>query len=533
MKLQSLLAVLGASLISVAAENLVPISNHSFEVDDVSGLTNQLNADVVPTGWLGFDDGRNNATAGNARGLAYLGPGPSAIGPSLGQNDGSQSFFTAQRDIYQVLDTSLQANTSYTLTLAIGDRDTGGSSGGLGTPVINLGYGVTPGANNLIVLNQANQPTQVNGSWVTWSGRILIGSSHAGIGQPLRIDLANGTNVGWFDNVRLTAGPGLTLLIERVDSNVVFTWNSHSGKVYDLLYDDGGFGVTVPAEWPIYMNHSGVAATPPRNILSVPAPTGDRSFFVLRERDPEPGGGGSNPIKVILMAGQSNMLGSGTDGADLPAPLNGPQGSIQFTYGGSAGSISGLTNLQPGSGLEFGPEITFGHATAANYSSEQFAIIKYANSATSLENDWDPAGGSSFNAFVSKVTQGLNALTAAGYTPTVTAMLWTQGERDAREGFEAAYEANLNTFIADIRTRFGADLPFFFSQLSSQQTNLPATGLNGVRGAQSNVAAADAKAHLIVTDTFELRSDKLHYSSAGQISLGEAFAASYHAAYGP
>ncbi len=127
----------------------------------------------------------------------------------------------------------------------------------------------------------------------------------------------------------------------------------------------------------------------------------------------------------------------------------------------------------------------------------------------------------------------MNALTTAGFTPTIAGMLWTQGERDVRLGYEATYEANLNGFIADIRTRYGTDLPFFISQLSSLQTDLPADGLAAVRQAQANVAAADANAHLIVTDSFDMRTDNLHFSGAGQISLGEAFAASYQAQAGP
>ena len=116
--------VAGALVTAGAMAAPITVINHSFETDDVSGLPNQLNIDIVPTGWSEYDDGRNNATAGNARGLVYHGPGPSVIADTgLGQNDGSQSFFTAQRDIFQVLGATLQANTTYTLTVAIGDRD--------------------------------------------------------------------------------------------------------------------------------------------------------------------------------------------------------------------------------------------------------------------------------------------------------------------------------------------------------------------------------------------------------------------------
>lgn len=199
------LAIAGA-----AASTPITIANHSFEQDDVSGLNNQANGNIVPTGWSEYDDGRNDATAGNARGLVYHGPGPSAYADTLGQNDGSQSFFTAQRDILQVLGETLEANTTYTLTVAIGDRApipiyTTASTPG--TPEVNLGYGSTGGENILLTLEASNQPAQVDGGWVEWSGTFTTGAAPAGVGQALRIELTNGTNVGWFDNVRLDASP--------------------------------------------------------------------------------------------------------------------------------------------------------------------------------------------------------------------------------------------------------------------------------------------------------------------------------------
>jgi hypothetical protein len=72
------------------------------------------------------------------------------------------------------------------------------------------------------------------------------------------------------------------------------------------------------------------------------------------------------------------------------------------------------------------------------------------------------------------VADGLAALTTAGHTYEIIGMLWTQGERDARIGRTTAeYEADLIEFIADIRTRYGANLPFFLNRLSTGQTDIP------------------------------------------------------------
>ena len=107
-------------------------------------------------------------------------------------------------------------------------------------------------------------------------------------------------------------------------------------------------------------------------------------------------------------------------------------------------------------------------------------------------------------------------------------MLWTQGERDAKIGQTAAeYEADLNEFIGDIRSRYGTDLPFFLSRLSSGQTAIPETGLAEIRAAQENVAASDPFAWVIDTDGMGLQTDDLHFNPAGQIALGEAFGQAY------
>jgi hypothetical protein len=261
--------------------------------------------------------------------------------------------------------------------------------------------------------------------------------------------------------------------------------------------------------------------TYPETALTVPRPEGRRpAFFAVGERDP---GLTGSTLKVFLLGGQSNMVGSGTDVGDLPPALRGPQDDVLFFYGGTSSPIS----LQPGSGSQYGPEITFGRAMADAFPGQSIALIKHAQGGTDLQNQWDPATGSVYANFRTVVADGLEALARAGHTNEIVGMLWTQGERDARLGYGASYEANLNEFIADVRARYGADLPFLLSQLSALQTNLPADGLDQVRQAQANVAATDPNSHLVVTDSFGMRSDNLHFSGAGQVALGQGFADAY------
>jgi len=235
----------------------------------------------------------------------------------------------------------------------------------------------------------------------------------------------------------------------------------------------------------------------------------------------------ADDVKVFLLGGQSNMQGVGLN-TDLPPALQGPQNDVLMYFGSS------LTVLQPGFGAGssyFGPEITFGRTIADAFPAENFALIKYAASGTDLANAWDPNTGGTYNTFRNVVTNGLTALANAGHTTDIVGMLWTQGERDVVIGTSGQYQANLVEFIADVRTRYGTDLPFFLSQLSSGQTDLVRRAslaeLNAVRQAQANVAAIDPNSYLIVTDTFGLNSDDLHFNAAGQMALGQAFGQSY------
>ncbi len=207
------------------------ILNHSFETDviprdgnttTVGDGTDDFDASIVPTSWTSFDDGRGdpNGSATWRRGIVSTAPDSffnSSLAPTPDTDANDQTFYTSAGDIYQVLSATLLPNTTYTITVDVGDRNVANSGGNPGTPIVNLSYGATTGANNLIAMNQGNQPTQIDGGWVTWSAQITTGAAPAGLGDSLRIELTTGENVGWIDNVRLDATtvpePSATLLM--------------------------------------------------------------------------------------------------------------------------------------------------------------------------------------------------------------------------------------------------------------------------------------------------------------------------------
>lgn len=295
-------------------------------------------------------------------------------------------------------------------------------------------------------------------------------------------------------------------------------------------------------------------------------------------------------IKVYLQGGQSNADGRApTNG--LPAKLLLPQPDVayyDYINGAPAnadGTLGTLTTLRPGgsqgvgvTGPAFGPELTFGRTLADYYAASNdvstntvmVAIIKYARGGTSLaSNDvglsyWAAGGNGTTNGdgpeyitFQKVVADGLSSLAAAyrGATLELDGMIWVQGESDidlssGQSGktpnplVASAYGTNLMRFINDIRLSYatngpyGMNLPFFLSQISTNQTafSLPSNPafpyFLTVRSNQALVAASMTNVFMIDTDGSQFSVGRIgaergygnqHYDARGQQALGSAF----------
>ncbi len=236
-------------------------------------------------------------------------------------------------------------------------------------------------------------------------------------------------------------------------------------------------------------------------------------------------------IRVYLLAGQSNMSGEG-DLGDLPQALADPQTDVDFYYR-IPGDADVFTSLQPGSsdGSDFGPELSFGRTMADYYQSVdpnvRVALIKFARGGSRLYADWVP-GESEYVTFHEVVGNGLAQL-ASTYPDAaieVAGFLWQQGEADALSGQAFSYANNLTSWISDIRGRFGADLPFIYGRLSSNQ--IPAIGEQeaaDLRAAQESVDGLDTAVKMLDTDGIPtIETDVIHFDSEGLLDLGVAFA---------
>ena len=223
---------------------------------------------------------------------------------------------------------------------------------------------------------------------------------------------------------------------------------------------------------------------------------------------------------VILMGGQSNMVGVGSvadlDKAKLPPQI------AYFNFGRSA-SLQQQTDT-------FGPEVGIAEVLSEQFPDKNFLLIKYAIGGASLL-DWAPdydaakaeiTGNAHFGnmyADLLKVTDSI----CSGYQTKLLALLWMQGERDARipeagTDYRQNFEAFINAIRKDTET---SDLPIIYGLVNPPESRYAA--VETVRKAQESISRQISGTVLISTDDLEKWDDEVHYSSAGQLTLGRRF----------
>jgi len=203
--IKKILGFSGASLlaVSIAQASPVTINNFSFE-QDVTGLGSDSGVHP-PTGWTGF-----NIASGSDVGSEYPGAG-SYTTPFAAPADGNQYSYinifagNPTGGIYQDVGL-LAANTTYTLTVAIGQREFANAPG-----IISLINGTDDTGT---VLASTTGIAATPHTFQDFTTTFTTGSVVSGdLSVELSVSTANGGALGGnlyqgdFDNVRLDASP--------------------------------------------------------------------------------------------------------------------------------------------------------------------------------------------------------------------------------------------------------------------------------------------------------------------------------------
>lgn len=278
--------------------------------------------------------------------------------------------------------------------------------------------------------------------------------------------------------------------------------------------------------------------------------------------EPPPVGQPSNKkVYVILLGGQSNAAGWGYRQylLDEGHPLAYPQSDVEmYTGRGMDSVLNQLLPLQSGAGNDFirpgvkqypalttepinrfGPELSMARTIrdSIDILDSKVVVIKYAVGGSTLYGHWKGDGtadtasdGSIYKTFQSTVNAGITAIQTKypDHEVEIIGMGWVQGESDALNAGganAAAYQANLTTFIADVRATFGANMVFVLSRLSTNQSDNAYWPT--IRAAQAAVAAADPRVVATETEGINYPSaagfaeGQLHFLSSALIQIGE------------
>jgi len=286
--------------------------------------------------------------------------------------------------------------------------------------------------------------------------------------------------------------------------------------------------------------------------LSVTAPRGTNTFvlYVADEQgrvgsdsfqvEVVSGFNSNKPVKVFILAGQSNMEGKGWI-EHLEPPLadprkRGPYLHTQDDFGTWAtpedvwvhyfnenvwGDLGpGYATPRTVAGYDphsMGVEYQFGHVMREAFDS-QVLLIKCAWGGASLAVDFRPPSrggpGPNYIRMTNDVDRILNDLDTyfpgyEGQGYEMAGFVWFQGFNDMLNAdYTAAYDTNLVAFIQDVRAEWGANLPFVVGELGHNGTN-PSAGTATFRAKQLSATQMEPN-----KTAFALTHPYWHYEAA-------------------
>jgi len=261
----------------------------------------------------------------------------------------------------------------------------------------------------------------------------------------------------------------------------------------------------------------------------------------------------SKKLKVLILAGQSNMVGWG-DSLKLSDDLkNGNNRVLMFEDGQwqPLRPIQKAMKNQAQFGMtefSFGPEIAFGNEMEKAWPNETIGIVKLAFGGTSIltwKPDWskedaDRVGqggrGSLYEKLMAKVDQARKARDIE-----IVGFLWLQGGRDMKDVDVAKeYLENLKSLVAAVRKDTGVPrLPFFcgsprrtedpddMSDIEPQKMSGPYPAVEYVLKAQWDAQAEIPHVRTVILRDIEKHPKNVHYNTEGQLKVGKLFAQAF------
>lgn len=183
------------------------------------------------------------------------------------------------------------------------------------------------------------------------------------------------------------------------------------------------------------------------------------------------------PYLIVPILGQSNAFGMGLgldpDGEDRPHPLVHQWAMCGPSKGKAILGVEPLIHEIPGKGVGFG--VAFAKRLA-DATGRAVLLIPGARGDTSFTPKngytWDPADTRTRVNLYRRAVSAIDAARVKYPGSEVAVVLWHQGETDVPLTSGPVYQAKLDSLIADLRGRYGADLPFLLGGMAPEEMEL-------------------------------------------------------------
>lgn len=258
--------------------------------------------------------------------------------------------------------------------------------------------------------------------------------------------------------------------------------------------------------------------------------------------------------ELIIVAGQSNAVGFDAKPSELPenaidetVPFwfragDPPPDRHDTTSGGTWTTLGPMPRGDPmpkdrgvprqyGNFAQveggFGPEMGFVRTLLDRQPNRKLSVVKAAFSGTALGRDWDPNNpgepGACYRALISEVDKARRAAGSEGIYLKPTALLWVQGESDARPGEVDLYAERMAELVRALRGAFGAPDLAVLLAVNTRFGQGRNPHLPGIVKAQQEVAAGDSRVTYVDTSAAPVV-NPYHFGSEGTLQVGRQFA---------
>lgn len=239
------------------------------------------------------------------------------------------------------------------------------------------------------------------------------------------------------------------------------------------------------------------------------------------------------PYLIVPVLGQSNAVGMGLgldlEGPDRPDPLVHQWAMCGPSKGSAVLAVDPLLHEIPAGGVGFG--ITFGKQLAAE-TGRAVLLIPGARGDTSFTPKngwtWDPADTRTRRNLYRNAVAAIDAALARYPGSTVATILWHQGETDVPLMAAAEYQSKLDSVIDDLRSRYGAQLPFLLGQMVAEEMELSGKNYGPINAVHADTPNRRPRTAFIPGARASINggADR-HYNAAGQREMGRAMWLAY------